>query len=73
MRRLALYSPHHLRCSHNQLLNSFEGKLTSSKWAKLANGSQDAALRRIEDLAQKGVWIKDTAGGWSTSYPMAAN
>jgi Fic family protein len=56
----------------NQLLNGFEGKLTSSKWAKLARCSQDTALRDIEDLVRKGILAKDAAGGRSTSYSMAA-
>jgi Fic family protein len=55
----------------NQLLNGFEGKLTSSKWAKLAKCSQDTALRDIEDLVQKKVLKKDGAGGRSTSYSLA--
>ncbi len=57
----------------NQLLNGFEGKLTSSKWAKLAKCSQDTALRDIEDLVQRGVLKKDPAGGRSTSYSLAEN
>jgi Fic family protein len=57
----------------NQLLNGFEGKLTSLKWAKLAKCSQDTALRDIEDQVQKGVSMKDAAGGGSSSYSMAAN
>jgi Fic family protein len=55
----------------NQLLNGFEGKLTSSKWAKLAKCSQDTALRDIEDMVRKGVLKKDAAGGRSTSYSLA--
>jgi Fic family protein len=55
----------------NQLLNGFEGKLTSSKWAKLAKCSQDTALRDIENLVGKGVLKKDGAGGRSTSYSLA--
>jgi Fic family protein len=55
----------------NQMLNGFEGKLTSSKWAKLAKCSHDTALRDIEDLVQKGVLKKDGAGGRSTSYSLA--
>ncbi|MGD0940539.1 MAG: Fic family protein [Terracidiphilus sp.] len=55
----------------NQLLNGFEGKLTSSKWAKLAKCSQDTALRDIEDMVRKGVLKKDGAGGRSTSYSLA--
>jgi Fic family protein len=52
----------------NQLLNGLEGKVTSSKWAKLAKCSQDTALRDIADLVRKGVLAKDAAGGRSTSY-----
>lgn len=55
----------------NLLLDGFEGKLTSSKWAKLAKCSQDTALRDIEDLVRKGVLMKDPAGGRSTSYSLA--
>jgi len=55
----------------NRLLNGFEGKLTSSKWAKLARTSQDTALRDIEDLIEKRVLIRDAAGGRSTSYSLA--
>jgi Fic family protein len=54
----------------NQLLNGFEGKLTSSKWAKLAKCSQDTALRDIEDLVRRGVLKKDPGGGRSTSYSL---
>jgi Fic family protein len=55
----------------NRLLNGFEGKLTSSKWAKLAKCSQDTASRDIEDLIKKKVLVKDAAGGRSTSYSLA--
>jgi Fic family protein len=54
----------------NQLLNGFEGKLTSSKWAKLTKCSQDTSLRDIEDLVRKGILQKDPAGGRSTSYSL---
>ena len=53
-----------------QLLDGFEGKLTSSKWAKLAKCSHDTALRDIENLVLKGVLKKDAAGGRSTSYSL---
>ena len=56
----------------NRLLNGFEGKLTSSKWAKLEKCSQDTALRDIDDLIQKGVLKKESAGGRSTSYSLAS-
>ncbi len=55
----------------NRMLNGFEGKLTSSKWAKLAKCSQDTALRDIEDLIRKKVLVRDSAGGRSTSYSLA--
>jgi Fic family protein len=52
----------------NKLLDGFEGKLTSSKWAKLAKCSQDTALRDILELVEQGILAKDPAGGRSTSY-----
>jgi Fic family protein len=55
----------------NRLLDGFEGKLTSSKWAKLTKSSQDTALRDIDDLVRRGVLAKDPAGGRSTSYSLA--
>jgi len=55
----------------NRLLNDFDGKLTSSKWAKLEKCSQDTALRDVEDLIDKGVLMKDSSGGRSTSYSLA--
>jgi Fic family protein len=55
----------------NRLLDGFEGKLTSSKWAKLAKCSQDTALRDIDELVRRGILTKDIAGGRSTSYSLA--
>jgi Fic family protein len=52
----------------NRLLDGFEGKLTSSKWAKLAKCSQDTAARDIDDLVRKGILQRSAAGGRSTSY-----
>ena len=52
----------------NRVLDGFEGKLTSSKWAKLAKCSQDTALRDITDLVERGILKRDAAGGRSTSY-----
>lgn len=54
----------------NRLLDGFEGKLTSSKWAKLAKCSQDTADRDIMDLVERGALRKDPAGGRSTSYSL---
>ena len=55
----------------DRLLNHFEGKLNSSKWATLEKCSQDTALRDIEDLIRTGVLKKDSSGGRSTSYSLA--
>ncbi len=54
----------------NRLFDGFEGKLTSSKWAKLAKCSQDTALRDIGDLVKRGVLLKEPGGGRSTSYAL---
>ena len=54
----------------NRLLDGFEGKLASSKWAKLAKCSQDTANRDINDLVNRGILAKDAAGGRSTSYSL---
>ncbi len=52
----------------NKLFEGFEGKLTSSKWAKIVKCSHDTALRDILELIEKKILIKDDAGGRSTSY-----
>lgn len=54
----------------NKLLDGFEGKLTSSKWAKITKSSQDTAIRDIQDLISKGILRKDAAGGRSTNYEL---
>jgi len=54
-----------------KILDGFEGKLTSSKWAKLAKCSQDSAYRDIIDLMERGVLIKNLEGGRSTNYSIA--
>lgn len=55
----------------NRLFDGFEGKLTSTKWAKLAKCSQDTASRDIDDLVKRGVLVKEPGGGRSTSYALA--
>jgi Fic family protein len=52
----------------NKLLDGFVGKLTTSKWAKIAKCSNDTALRDIQDLIEKNILAKEEAGGRSTSY-----
>lgn len=54
----------------NKLLDNFNGKLTSSKWAKMTKCSNDTALRDIQDLIKKGVLKKEQAGGRSTNYEL---
>lgn len=54
----------------NRLLDGFEGKLTSSKWASIARCSQDTAGRDINDLVERNILAKERAGGRSTSYAL---
>lgn len=55
----------------NRLLDGFEGKLTSSKWANIAKCSADTALRDINELLSLGILHKSTSGGRSTSYELS--
>jgi Fic family protein len=57
----------------NRLLDSFEGKLTSSKWAVIAKCSPDTALRDINELVARAVLRKSDSGGRSTSYELNIN
>lgn len=50
------------------LLDGFDGKLTTSKWAKIAKCSADTALRDIQFLLGHGILEKEPASGRSTSY-----
>jgi Fic family protein len=59
------------RDMHTRLLDGFEGKLTSRKWAQIEKCSADTALRDISDLIALGIMRKDGAGGRSTSYSLA--
>ena len=54
----------------NQLLDGFDGKLTSSKWATIGKCSQDTALRDITELLDRGVLKKSEASGRSTAYEL---
>jgi Fic family protein len=54
----------------NRLLDGFEGKLTTSKWAAIAKCSPDTALRDINELLARGALRKSAAGGRSTSYEL---
>jgi Fic family protein len=52
----------------NRMLDGLEGKLTTSKWARMAKCSQDTAYRDILNLIDLGALQKDSGGGRSTSY-----
>ncbi len=54
----------------NKILDGFEGKLTSSKWTKIAKCSKDTAIRDINDLINKNILKKEEAGGRSTNYEL---
>lgn len=54
----------------NKLLDGFDGKLKSSKWAKIAKCSPDTALRDIKDLIDKGILTQEQQGGRSTNYAL---
>lgn len=57
----------------NKLLDGFEGKLTTTKWARITKCSQDTALRDIQDLIDKQILYKLPSGGRSTSYDLLRN
>jgi len=57
----------------NRLLDGFEGKLTTSKYAKLTKSSQDTAYRDILELLERGALRKDPGGGRSTSYSLVTS
>lgn len=53
---------------NRMLEDDFEGFMNTSKYAKLAKCSNDTALRDIQDLKERGIFIQNPAGGRSTSY-----
>ena len=55
----------------NKLLEGFDGKLTTSKWSAMTKSSNDTALRDIQQLVERGVLVRNPAGGRSTSYSLA--
>jgi Fic family protein len=59
------------RAAINRLLDGFEGKLTSTKYAKLSKCSQDTAYRDILTLVERGVLVQNPEGGRTTSYSLA--
>ena len=55
----------------NSMLDYFKGHLTTSKYANLAECSNDTALRDIQALLERGLIVKNPGGGRSTSYRLA--
>ena len=56
----------------HRLFEDFKGPLTTSKYAKLAQCSSDTALRDITALVERGILVRNPAGGRSTSYRLAS-
>jgi Fic family protein len=54
----------------NQLLDGFEGRLTSGKYARIVGCSQDTALRDMSELMELGALRRSEAGGRSTAYEL---
>lgn len=54
----------------NMLFDGFDGKLKTSKWAKITKVSTDTALRDIKDLIEKGILQDTKEGGRSTNYEL---
>ena len=63
-------NPRQAKVLNRLLEGNFDGKLTSTKWAKLTNASQDTASRDIADLLAKGILRRGEAGGRSTAYEL---
>ncbi len=55
----------------NKLFDGFEGKLQTSKWAKMAKTSSDTALRDIKDLVEKGILQQTEEKGRNVNYELA--
>ncbi len=65
------WNPRQVRCL-NRMLDGFEGRMTSKKWAAIGKCSPDTALRDINDLLEKGVLLKSASGGRSAAYALSA-
>lgn len=63
-------NPRQAKVLNRLLEGNFEGKFTSTKWAKLTNASQDTASRDIADLLANGILRRGKAGGRSTAYEL---
>ncbi|NTW33796.1 MAG: hypothetical protein HGB12_14440 [Bacteroidetes bacterium] len=54
----------------NKLLDGFDEKLSSSKWASISKCSSDTALRDIQYLMSQNILLKKSTGGRSTNYEL---
>jgi Fic family protein len=54
----------------NKIFDGFEGKLQTSKWAKITKTSTDTALRDIKDLVAKGILQQTNEGGRNANYEL---
>jgi Fic family protein len=63
---------HRQRVMLNKLFDGFEGKLQTSKWAKITKTSTDTALRDIKDLIQKGILQQTDEGGRNANYELVS-
>jgi len=54
----------------NKLFDDFEGKLQTSKWAKIVKTSNDTALRDIKDLVEKGILRQTGERGRNANYEL---
>jgi len=76
LRKAAFWKLHELtpinerqRLMLNKLFDGFEGKLQTSKWAKITKTSNDTALRDIKSLLEKGI-LQQTGGGRNANYEL---
>ncbi len=53
---------------NRMLEDDYEGFMNTSKYAKLAKCSNDTALRDIQELKERGIFIQNPGGGRSTIY-----
>ncbi len=63
-------NPRQVKVLH-RLLDGFEGKLTSGKWATMTKCSSDTALRDIQQLVDRGILRRTEGGGRSTGYELS--
>jgi len=58
---------------NRMLENDFIGYMNTSKYAKFSKCSNDTALRDIQELKARGIFIQNESGGRSTSYRLVGS